>query len=344
MLQKRVCIPGELRALGGPASFQARLTRVLAARGIRVIYNLKDRPYDVVLVIAGIRNLAQLARCKLAGTRIVQRLNGINWIHRMQRTSLRQYLIASVRNWLMVIIRNYLADHVVYQSQFVRSWWEKTYGPAPVPSTVIYNGVDLQDFTPNGPRYTSDSSYRVIVVEGNLLAGYERALFSAVRLCEGLRQQLGRSVELLVIGNVAEDVRERLATSEGITWIGRVPGADIPFYDRSAHLFFSSDLNSACPNSVIEAMACGVPVVAYDTGALPELLGDEAGRCVSYGANPWRLKPPSNSKGLLQAAMDILQEHTRYQIGARQRAKANFDVERMADWYLDVLFPNKDVS
>lgn len=313
-------------------------------QGIEVTYNLNERPYDVVLVIAGTRHLVQLARCKRDGVRIVQRLNGINWVHRVQRTNLRQYLTASARNWLMVITHNHLADYIVYQSQFVKSWWERTYGSAPVPSTVIYNGVDLQEFTPDGPRYTSDASYRVIVVEGNISGGYEKGLFSAVRLCEGLRQRLGHYVELLVIGNVAEDVRAQLATSEGITWIGRVPRADIPFYNRGAHLFFSSDLNSACPNSVIEAMACGVPVVAYDTGALPELLGDEAGRYVSYGANPWRLKPPGNSKGLLQAAMDILQEHTRYQIGARQRAKANFDVERMADWYLDILFPDKDVS
>ena len=42
----------------------------------------------------------------------------------------------------------------------------------------------------------------------------------------------------------------------------------------------------------MEALACGMPVVSFDTGALPELVTQDAGRVVAYGADAWRLEPP----------------------------------------------------
>ncbi len=68
-----------------------------------------------------------------------------------------------------------------------------------------------------------------------------------------------------------------------------------PEIDRSAHMLFSADLNAACPNSVIEAMACGLPVAGFDTGALNELIVGDAGRLVPYGGDPWRLEKPDIS-------------------------------------------------
>ena len=55
-------------------------------------------------------------------------------------------------------------------------------------------------------------------------------------------------------------------------------------------IFFLSG-RQGIPNSVIEALACGLPVVSFDTGALPELVTPGAGRVVAYGGDPWRLDP-----------------------------------------------------
>ena len=75
-------------------------------------------------------------------------------------------------------------------------------------------------------------------------------------------------------------------------WAGLQPQESIPAIDRSAHLLYSSDINAACPNSVIEALACGLPVAAFATGALPELVPSAAGCVAPYGGDPWRLDPP----------------------------------------------------
>ena len=90
----------------------------------------------------------------------------------------------------------------------------------------------------------------------------------------------------------------------------RAPREDIAAVDRSAHVLFSADLNAACPNSVIEALACGTPVW-LDTGALAELIQDGAGRVVPYGADHWRLEDPLIPP-LTEACVEILQNNPAY--------------------------------
>jgi glycosyltransferase involved in cell wall biosynthesis len=101
-------------------------------------------------------------------------------------------------------------------------------------------------------------------------------------------------------------------------------------------LLFSADINPACPNSVIEALACGLPVVAFDTGAMNELVLGDSGRLVPYGGDPWNLEQP-DINSLAKAASEILQNRQRFSIAARSQAEAFFDLDKMVDGYLNAL-------
>ena len=101
-------------------------------------------------------------------------------------------------------------------------------------------------------------------------------------------------------------------------------------------MLYSSDINAACPNSVIEALACGLPVVAFDTGALPELVSGDSGRIVPYGADPWKLEQPDIT-GLAAAALGILDNQEHFRSEARQRAEQAFGLDLMVEKYLEVL-------
>ncbi len=323
------------------SSFREKFEAGLHARGHAVTHDPGDSP-DAILLIAGTKNVLPLWRARRKGIRIVQRLDGINWIHRRRRTGLRHFLRAEYGNLVLSQIRAGLAAGLLYQSQFTHDWWESWYGKVAASSSVVHNGIDLRVYGPEGPTESPPAEAgdrrRLLVVEGNLGGGYDMGLGNAVRLAELLADRHGFSMELMVVGKISEEQRGAVQRQARvpIIWAGAVGHERIPAINRASHLLFSADLNPACPNSVVEALACGLPVVAFDTGALKELVVGDAGRLVPYGGDPWKLDPP-DVPALAEAAAQILRDRPRFSAGARAQAEAALGLDRMMDGYLRAL-------
>ena len=334
----RICILPQVSGIGGMVSFRAQFTAGLEARGIQVSSSLDDRPYDAMLVIGGTRDLPGLWRARRAGIRIVQRLNGMNWIHRKRRTGLKHALRAEYGNLILNTIRTRLAQRIVYQSRFAQGWWEREHGAAQAPWKVVHNAVDLVKYSPDGPGERPTDRQRLLLVEGSLGGGYDQGLETAVTMGKFLRTAQDLPVEVMVVGQVPAPLQAhwQAQSQVGLVFTGKVPRADIPRLDRSAHLLFAADINAACPNSTIEALACGLPVVAFDTGALPELVTGDAGRIVPYGGDPWKLEPPDVA-ALARGAAELLADQPRFRQGARRRAEAAFGLDAMVEGYLECL-------
>ena len=83
-------------------------------------------------------------------------------------------------------------------------------------------------------------------------------------------------------------------------------------------------------------MACGLPVIGFETGSLPELLNEDAGLTVPYNGNLWKLEKPEYGP-LANAAVKILDNQEQYRAGARKRAEDNFNIEETIRQYLQVL-------
>ena len=345
-MKKQICLVPKLTGLGGTASFQAKLIDGLNSRGIQHTYQIADPENTAILVIGGTRRLWQLWRARQRGVRVVQRLNGINWMHKVGKTSLRFFLRSEINNKLIAFIRRHLINHIVYQSNFCRDWWHDEFRKLPVSYQVTYNGVDLSRYSPTASlnhdqtaETPPEDHYRILLVEGRLVGPYARGLHTAVKLAEAVRTDHRLPVELMVVGEVSDANKAQahtLAPNLWITWRGVVPRDAVPAIDRSAHVLFSADLNAACPNSVIEALACGLPVLAYDTGALAELVQEGAGEVVPYGADHWQLEEPLIPP-LAEACVKILMDNRAYRLHARARAEAAFGLDQMMTRYLDAL-------
>jgi glycosyltransferase involved in cell wall biosynthesis len=310
----------------------------LGLRNIEVAYDLDDTPYDAVLVIGGSRAIGKLNQVRKTGVPIIQRLNGMNWIHRQKKTGIKHFLKSEISNLLLRRIRHTIADALIYQSHFARSWWETKNGVPVAQASVIYNGVPLDVYHPNGPGDRPTNRVNLLMVEGSLSGGYEVGLEMGVRLAKRLNESLGNPVDLVVAGAVSQKIMQKWDIEKNlqIQWLGLVPPEQIPTLDRSAHLLFSGDPNPACPNAVIEAMACGLPVAAFDTGAIPEIVTGNAGRVAQYKSDVWRLERP-DEESLVQASLDVLSNQAMFRNAARQRAEEAFGLDHMVEGYVNVI-------
>jgi len=335
---RSICILPKLSGLGGPASFQFRLIAGLEERGYRIHHDPQDYDCEVILVNGGTRRVADVLLAKQRGVRVVQRLAQTNWVYKARWTGIKHHLRSEINNRLLAFIRRGIASRVIYQSNFVEDIWNKTFGATPAEAQVIYNGVDLQSFSPVGEQSMPDDHIRLLVVEGHLGRGHEMELENAVRLAENLSKKIPQKVELMVVGDVPEKLKQHWQknSDQWITWQGIVRREEIARLDRSAHLLFSSELNAGCPNSVIEAMACGLPILGFATGSLPELVAEDAGQTVPYHADHWKLETPEY-ESLTDAAIQILEDETRYREGARKQAETRFNIENTIHQYLQVL-------
>lgn len=330
-------IPG-VRGLGGPASFHEKFADGVTRQGYKLTYDLNQPDLDAVLVIAGSRHLNLLRRVKNRGVPIIQRLDGMNWIHRARWTGIKHCLRSEVNNWILKVIRNHIASRIIYQSRFSREWWERKYGPLDKPTAVIYNGIDLARYTP--PRDISPISdgIRVLLVEGHLKNGLEQGLFNAVNAMQEWRSHLGLPILLSAAGDIPESIQRKVESRlpGRFQWLGILPRQGVMREMQRSHIFLSVEMNPACPNSIIEALACGLPVLGWENGAIRELVDEKSGALIPYGGNVWKGEPAS-TEGFLEKANSLVDHLAEFRQGARRRAEECFSLDDMLAKYLQVI-------
>lgn len=339
----KICIVPRVEGTGGMASFRLKFEEGLRVRGIDATHNLGENA-DAVLVIAGTRFFLDLGRIRRRGIRVVQRLDGVNWVQRVKWPGIRYTIRAEYGNFMLSLIRNRYADQVIYQSQFIREWWESWYGVAQAPATVIHNGVDLLAYTQDDEPHRPIDRFRMLLLEGSLARGLNSGLFHAVSVAEKMSAKY--PMEVVVAGTVDEATQQQInsviqyarggGSGLSVKFLGTIARTEVPNLIRSSHMMYCAEVNPPCPNSVIEALACGLPVIGFDTGSLKELVGDEAGVIVSYGANPWKLDTP-DVETLAASAGTVLEKQNQFRAAARRRAEEKFGLDKMVESYLGVL-------
>jgi glycosyltransferase involved in cell wall biosynthesis len=319
-------------------SFQGRFITGLEQRGITVTRDLTDPEVQSALIIGGTKKIGALLSARRRGVRLVQRLNGMNWLHRVEPTPMKAYFRSELNNWLLAFIRRSIVHHIVYQSQFSHWWWNDRFGKLETRFSVVYNSVDLSAYSPSDSIIPPRNQIRILVMEGHMGGFYSSGLKTGIGLARQLQTISGIPVELVVAGDVPEHLKQQASREEGcrVSFLGIVPPDTVPALTREMHMLFSADLNAACPNSVVESLACGLPVTAFDTGALKEMVPDAAGAVVPYGSNYWKLEKP-DINALAGAAWRIFEQNAQFRYGARQTALAIFGLETMLDGYLAAL-------
>lgn len=149
----------------------------------------------------------------------------------------------------------------------------------PVPVQVVANGVDTAFFTPR--EASSDGEAVTLLFAGRFQS--QKNLFVLLEQFAAARARSGLPLRLALVGDgpQRDDLQARaraLGIADALTWHGWLSKPALRDVYRSADLFLNPSLYEGMPNTVLEAMACGLPVIASRVMGNDELVdGSEAG-------------------------------------------------------------------
>ena len=249
-------------------------------------------------------------------------------------------------------VLNPLIHRFVAVSQDLSNWLIETVRIAEGKVKQIYNGVDTTRFrpqteiagkeTPHVPENFQPNRDRVIVGTVGRLATVknQRILIDALHQLLNDRGELRTTLRLLIVGDgpersALEDQIKRLSLEDQVWLTG--DREDIPQLLRIMDIFVLPSLGEGISNTILEAMASGLPVIASDVGGNPELV--QEGRT-------GMLFPTGNTDALAHALLALAADKTlRQEMGnaAVMHIKQNFDWQRTVESYLalydDLLYP-----
>jgi glycosyltransferase involved in cell wall biosynthesis len=219
------------------------------------------------------------------------------------------------------------ADHVLYQSEFSKRSADLFLGEPRVPWEVLPNAVDVDAFS---PAAAPPPGGPVLLLGGDQTQAYrlELALQTVAALLP--RQP---DVRLLVSGRLVSPV-ERLVRAlrlEGrVHLVGEYDQRDAPAIFRRAHLLLHTKVLDPCPTLVLEAMACGLPIVYPASGGTVELVGDEGGIGLPHPVGWERDEPPAPEE-MADAVERVLADLQAYAAAARARVVERFALRPWLD-------------
>ena len=208
------------------------------------------------------------------------------------------------------------ADHVLYQSEFCKRSADEFLGAPRGSWEVLHNAADVDHFTPAGSPPDGPPT---------LLLGGDQTQEYRVEVALRTLALLG-DARLLVTGRLVADHRplmRELGVHDRVEFVGRYTQADAPALFRRAHLLLHTKVLDPCPSLVVEAMACGLPVVYARSGGTVELVGEEAGIGVPHPES-WERDEPPAPEAFAEAVRSVLDRRDGYASAARRRAVDRF--------------------
>jgi len=314
--------PGDV---GGPLVKVKRLRALFPERLWRynVVYVLSNTPYlpDFALMVL-----------KLRGVPIVHNQNGVfypGWYGGDWKSQNRRM----ARTF-------HKADHVFFQSEFCKRSAEKYLGHREGAGEVLYNAVDTDFYRPAEISVPLVGRAFRFLLTGKIDDHLFYRLESSLRGL-ALAAELGLDAALDIAGWVAPNAVARalalaaeLGVADQMRLIGPYTQEQAPSIYQNADAYIMTKHNDPCPNTVLEALASGLPVLYSNTGGVGELVGD-AGiglDCVQSWDEPYAPDPLAIAQGMV----DIAAQHDTLSGAARTRAVERFDIHHWEQRHAEV--------
>ncbi len=214
---------------------------------------------------------------------------------------------------------------VIVESQYMKRYVERCSSLRNRNIELVESGIDINTYKPGPQR--AKSSGLVVGYVGRMSP--EKNPMGYIELCEQVGAALpSLSFRMVGTGPMEGEVRARVAAStarDNIEYMGFQPDL-IGVLNEMDVLVVPSKLDGR-PNIIMEANACGLPVIAAPVGGIPELI--EEGRN-GYLVDPVNVRRVIEILAPLSAQPDEL---AKIKVSSRAAAEQRFDERRMLDRY-----------
>lgn len=243
-------------------------------------------------------------------------------------------------NLLRKLVRPFVG-HYIAVSKDLQNWLMDTVGVMRDKASQIYNGVDNIRFHPaqtprehlGPPGFFRDDNI-VIGSVGRMAAvkDYPNLVLAFLRLLK-LAPALRNRLRLLIVGDgESRATCLQLLEQQGAGQLAWLPGerADIPELMAAMDIFVLPSLGEGISNTILEAMATGLPVIATRVGGNLEL--------VHVGATGF-LVPPADPDAMAQALLNYVHDADQRHVhghAARAIIDRQFSMDAMVQGYLSV--------
>ena len=279
-----------------------QLAGLLAKEGVMVDLVATNSPYQPS-VIANIRGLRALFRLVPYIWRIWRLASKVDVIHLMANSGWSWQLFAAPVIWVgwlrkVPVIVNYRGgearDYLQRSTARVKLTMGKAacvvvpsgflshvFGEFGISTKVIPNIIDLDTFHPRESGLAIGSKQPnkyVVVITRNLEPIY--GVDSAIRCIALVRESIpGITLKIAGSGPQLSELQQLVASlglEDCVSFLGRLERSEIVALYQLADVMLNPSLVDNMPNSVLESLACGVPVISTDVGGVSYLVENEA--------------------------------------------------------------------
>jgi glycosyltransferase involved in cell wall biosynthesis len=149
--------------------------------------------------------------------------------------------------------------------------------------SIIPNGVDCEHFSPEAPRgerLTIRQKFNIHMDTKLIITTSRLVKKNAIHTIINALAFLSPKYQLLIVGQgpLEHDLRflaEKRGVNKRIAWSGFQKHEELPQLLRSADVFARPSLSEGLGNSFLEAMACGIPVIATPVGGIVDFIEDK---------------------------------------------------------------------
>jgi len=226
----------------------------------------------------------------------------------------------------------HLADYVFYQSKFCKKAANKYLGKRKGDSEILYNAVNTALFKPNKELFHQDNPF-IFLLTGQIDKHLYYRVESTIKALAAVIKE-GLNAKLIISGGLDYDVTKeskelinKLRINNSVKFTGPYKQEDAPSIYNYANAYIMTKHNDPCPNTVIEALSCGLPVLYSHSGGVPELVGNDAGIALECKES-WESAQVPDVKDICDGMLDIANRHEEMSNFARNRAVEKFDIKK----------------